>query len=149
MLINKKAKDRLIDTFNENTIMHDWWVLLFASLHENVHFIDIATLMYRQHDDNSIGASKKIGMKAIINKAINGHVNIKKAFLQSNSFYNSLEKDELKLLTESQNYLFSFYRNYSQLSFYQRLKFCLKTAPLKSTLTKNIYTKAILLLGLK
>lgn len=37
-------------------IMHDWWMALIASALGNIVFIEKPTMLYRQHDNNSVGA---------------------------------------------------------------------------------------------
>lgn len=38
------------------TIMHDWWIALFASIYGHIEFIDETLLKYRQHESNEVGA---------------------------------------------------------------------------------------------
>ncbi len=39
-----------------NAIMHDWWVMLVASAFGEIVYLNEATLKYRQHSNNTIGA---------------------------------------------------------------------------------------------
>ncbi|WP_455425037.1 glycosyltransferase [Dryocola sp. LX212] len=44
---------------NSNIYMHDWWLMLVAQTFGLIHFSDHKTLLYRQHDNNNIGANKR------------------------------------------------------------------------------------------
>ena len=41
-------------------IMHDWWLALAASAFGKLAYIEAATVRYRQHDANTIGASRHV-----------------------------------------------------------------------------------------
>lgn len=41
-----------------NAIMHDWWLAVVAAAFGEIVFLDQALLNYRQHENNTIGASK-------------------------------------------------------------------------------------------
>jgi len=57
MLINRKLAS-LVYPIPKEAIMHDWWIFLVASIFGEIKFLDEALLLYRQHDNNTIGASK-------------------------------------------------------------------------------------------
>ena len=40
-------------------VMHDWWVMLIASVYGRIDYIDKPLMLYRQHDNNTLGAEKK------------------------------------------------------------------------------------------
>lgn len=50
-----KATDNV---FDEKILMHDWWTLLVAACCGHVLGIHTPTVLYRQHDTNSIGAER-------------------------------------------------------------------------------------------
>ena len=41
---------------HEDIIMHDWWFMLTASALGHLGFVDKATMLYRQHGNNTVGA---------------------------------------------------------------------------------------------
>lgn len=43
-----------------NLIMHDWWLALVAARFGKLVYLDVSTVAYRQHGDNSVGA-KNVG----------------------------------------------------------------------------------------
>ena len=59
MMVNQGLLNLLHEEVNPNNIfMHDWWAALLASAFGEVVFIDRATISYRQHGNNSMGATK-------------------------------------------------------------------------------------------
>ncbi len=54
----------------EVAVMHDWWLALVAALFGQVVYLDEATILYRQHGNNSVGA-QRWGLKRILQKAHN------------------------------------------------------------------------------
>ena len=67
MVINRMLRDILIDFDSKNIIMHDWEAALIASLLGELDYINIATIQYRQHQHNVVGATKE---KSFFNKII-------------------------------------------------------------------------------
>lgn len=51
----------------EDAIMHDWWLALVATLFGQVVYLDEATILYRQHANNTLGA-KRWGLKRIVER---------------------------------------------------------------------------------
>lgn len=54
MMINRQLLD--IVKYDENILMHDWWFALIASSMGKIGFVDKATILYRQHSRNELGA---------------------------------------------------------------------------------------------
>jgi glycosyltransferase involved in cell wall biosynthesis len=75
VMINR-ALIKIIGTIPSQTLMHDWWVGLVASAFGLVVEIPEATILYRQHKKNTLGA-KKFGsvphLKAGLTKLLNGN----------------------------------------------------------------------------
>ncbi|MBN1114989.1 MAG: glycosyltransferase family 2 protein [Oligoflexia bacterium] len=67
-MINKKLKD-LILPFRENIIMHDWYTALVAASSGIIEYIPRATVLYRQHSGNQLGAVK-YGIRYIVEKIL-------------------------------------------------------------------------------
>lgn len=68
MLINEALAD-LIGEVPKEAMMHDWWIALVASALGKVIPVDKATMLYRQHGKNTLGA-KKSGFKTYLEKAM-------------------------------------------------------------------------------
>lgn len=72
MMINQVLKDMV--HFNELDLnyiyMHDWWLMLIAAAFGEIRYLDEKTILYRQHEDNQVGASKKT-FQAIAHRLFN------------------------------------------------------------------------------
>lgn len=69
VMINRSLA-KLAAPMPEDAIMHDWWLALVAALFGQVVYLDEQTLLYRQHDNNSVGA-RGWGFKRIVRLAQN------------------------------------------------------------------------------
>lgn len=56
----------------EDVIMHDWWLGLVAVLFGRVVYLNEATVLYRQHGENTLGA-KRWGVKRIVTQVQSPH----------------------------------------------------------------------------
>lgn len=84
MMINKQLRDAVkFEKTAENTIyMHDWWLALIAAAFGIVSYIDIPTILYRQHSSNVLGS--------LDGKKINSVKRILKPSYDYNEFLKSL-----------------------------------------------------------
>lgn len=57
VIINRKLAEKCL-AIPEQAIMHDWWLGLVASCFGEIGFINEATIKYRQHGRNAIGAKQ-------------------------------------------------------------------------------------------
>jgi len=58
MIMNRKLLELAMPVPVEAS-MHDWWLLLVASTFGQVAHIDRPTMLYRQHENNQVGAPSK------------------------------------------------------------------------------------------
>ncbi len=58
VMINKKLKELAEPIPTERITMHDWWLALVAAAFGRIEFVDEATIKYRQHGNNDVGAKK-------------------------------------------------------------------------------------------
>ena len=59
MMVNHYLLELLQEKANtDQIIMHDWWASLLASTFGEIVYIDRAAISYRQHGDNSVGATR-------------------------------------------------------------------------------------------
>lgn len=86
-------------------VMHDWWVILVASCFGHISSLDVQTIQYRQHNDNSVGVADVKSLKYQIHKmfcaddivaAINRTYPQAQCFLDTYS--DKLTKEQVKLL---------------------------------------------------
>jgi hypothetical protein len=102
-MINKPLKD-LITPIPSQAIMHDWWIAITAATLGEIAYIPEATILYRQHQENSIGA-KKWGINYILARARNIErikTDIRKTIIQAEQFretyQNKLNPEQLKII---------------------------------------------------
>ena len=70
MMLNKHLV-KISKDIPKEAIMHDWWIAIITLKHNGViEFVNKATILYRQHSVNSIGA-KKVNLLYYAKKAIN------------------------------------------------------------------------------
>lgn len=67
MMINRKLAN-LLDTKPQKAIMHDMWMALVAATFGHIEYIDDATILYRQHNNNSVGAKNVHSLNYYIGK---------------------------------------------------------------------------------
>lgn len=59
MMMNKALSKKALGLTNiDNIFMHDWWLSLIAAAEGTLVYIDQQTILYRQHNDNTIGATR-------------------------------------------------------------------------------------------
>lgn len=56
VMINQNLKNRCQKINLANIQMHDWWFALVASAFGKIGFVNQATILYRQHGNNQVGA---------------------------------------------------------------------------------------------
>lgn len=92
-----RALSNLIKETPEYMVMHDWWLMLVAGAFGKIGHVDTATILYRQHEDNAIGAKNVRTLRYKMNKLFHGY-EIKRAleetYIQANAFL-QLYKDIL------------------------------------------------------
>lgn len=70
MMWNQKL-NQILNWKNVNPAMHDWWITLVASLFGRIVFLDRSTILYRQHEDNVVGATKVNSISFVIHRLSN------------------------------------------------------------------------------
>jgi glycosyltransferase involved in cell wall biosynthesis len=87
-----------------DAIMHDWWIALVAAAFGKIGHIKEQTILYRQHEQNDIGA-KKWSLKYVL-KFVNDieaiRIRLKKKQLQARAFLecyeNRLQRSQIEML---------------------------------------------------
>lgn len=70
MMWNQKL-NQVLNWKNVKPAMHDWWITLIASLFGQIVFLDRTTILYRQHEDNVVGATKVKSISFVIHRLSN------------------------------------------------------------------------------
>jgi len=64
-IMYNRALSELITTEPDFVVMHDWWASLIAAAFGEIGYVDAPTVLYRQHERNSIGAKRVLSPKYI------------------------------------------------------------------------------------
>ena len=67
MMINRALKEKC-GQIPDDCIMHDWWLALVAILFGELVCVSEPTMLYRQHEDNQVGAKAAYGLSFIKRK---------------------------------------------------------------------------------
>jgi len=81
VMVNKKLLSHM-NIIPEHAVMHDWWLALIASALGKIVFIEIPTVLYRQHKKNEVGA-KNVNRLNYILKRLGNTKQIKKTILDT------------------------------------------------------------------
>ena len=102
LMINKEMSNLLKDVYDDSRIiMHDWIIGILAVGCGHSYYIETPQILYRQHDNNSVGASNPYKMEKLFNlkKQYN---NIRDTFFQAEyikeKFGNIFNKEDKKIL---------------------------------------------------
>ncbi len=125
MMFNR-ALIKLALPFPDNIAMHDWWLLLVALVTGKVSYLNQSTILYRQHDNNVLGAGNyhMTGYKKRLTLAIEQSKELRRRFI------GKLKPREYEVLR-----VFSNIRSYP--IFFRQLK-AIKIGLKKSSLMRNI-----------
>lgn len=86
MMINRALAQKVVGAEVKGAIlMHDWWIALVASVCGVSDFLNEATVDYRQHGDNSVGAKDSHSPRYILKRSVSGqnYIAIHNTFLQA------------------------------------------------------------------
>lgn len=119
MMVNHALLEKALQFKNMDLVaMHDWWFALIACIYGNIFFLEKATICYRQHGGNVVGATKVNSPQFIIKRLTGSahvretlHLAVDQAKLLINT-YSDIPKDKKMLLKKFSN-LYShnkFYR---------------------------------------
>ena len=104
MLWNRRFNEWL-DLENDAIAMHDWWMALAASSFGRIVCIRQPTILYRQHGDNVVGATR-VNTLSFILKRLAGNAHVKEVFQMSvvqarfflKTYRKQLSKEQIKQL---------------------------------------------------
>lgn len=122
MMWNRKL-NTVLNLMLENIAMHDWWMALVACCFGKIVCLNKPTILYRQHSNNVIGATKVNTPLFVLQRLFNtNHVkktlqlskNQAQAFLEY--YHNSLTSEQLDII-----------ENFLKISDYRKMKRVFKT----------------------
>lgn len=135
MMVNRTLRDAMIRYADPSAIrMHDWWAALIAMRFGGLRFVPEATMLYRQHGDNSVGAQRSGGLIGSLKKALHARGAIRK----------SIQATRVQALTFAQAFdlpeddLIARYGRLSAQGKLQRLRFYRENGIVKTGRLRNL-----------
>ena len=130
LMINRKLSQMSL-LMPAECIMHDWWIGLVASEFGHIEYLNQATISYRQHTGNRIGA-KKFNLGYILQHVfksalLSENISQAKAFL--NIYRNKIDKNTIEMLED--------FSTIESKSFWHKRKILLKYNLLKRGFVRN------------
>lgn len=134
MMVNRVLRDEMnkIEDY-ENVLMHDWWALLVATRFGKVGFVENATILYRQHGNNGVGATNAASFLYKLKRMLQGE-EIKKSLVNTRKQADAF----VKLYEEPSGSLAYEYARLGEMGKLKRLNFYKKHDVKKSTRAKNM-----------
>ena len=134
MMVNQVLRDELtrIEDY-ESVLMHDWWALLVATRFGKVGFVESATILYRQHGNNGVGATNAASFLYKLKRMLQGE-EIKQSLVNTRiqaAAFTALYKEPRGSLAYE-------YASLGELGKLKRLEFYKKYDVKKSTKAKNM-----------
>ena len=102
--------NKLLDLSDDEIAMHDWWIALVATCFGHIEFIDEATILYRQHENNVVGATKVNSLGFIINRLL-GNSHVKETLVMSMTQAEAFVRHYESQLIEEQKELITRFAN--------------------------------------
>lgn len=93
------ALSKKIKALPEYYIMHDWWLMLLASAFGHMDYINKQTVLYRQHEQNAVGAKNMRALKYQFQVMLDGdniRQSLRRTYQQANAFLD-LYRDQLSV----------------------------------------------------
>lgn len=95
MMVNRALADLGTQNIPDTGIpMHDWWLALLAASCGDVGYLNEATIDYRQHGNNSVGAKNVHSPRHVLQQLKNNKMqrSIQDTYLQAAAFMNCFEQ---------------------------------------------------------
>ncbi|MCT3524538.1 glycosyltransferase family 2 protein [Latilactobacillus curvatus] len=121
MMINQNLKDRCVGLDFTKIRMHDWWFALVASAFGTIGYVPQATILYRQHGDNEVGAKNSLS-ELMSRKHLFAQTKqmIQLAMAQATEFvadYPNLTDDKVEMV-----HFYTNVKNYSKVERYRKMR---------------------------
>ena len=104
VMINRAFKN-ICGDISDKCIMHDWWLALVAVLFGKLVCLEEATILYRHHQDNQVGAKASYGLSLVKQKLASIELvrkNYNATYVQAQalieSYGNVLKKEQREML---------------------------------------------------
>ncbi|UNK74397.1 glycosyltransferase family 2 protein [Raoultella planticola] len=140
MACNRELIEGVKKSQIQNSIMHDWYIGLYASAFGRILFIEKSFILYRQHGGNQVGAKSFLikdifNLKGLRGKVKNASDSVIKTKKQAELFFSDFNE---KLDKENKDILNSYISSFEEGQFFKRLKLFLFKDVNKKGLLRNI-----------
>ncbi|MDO5558711.1 MAG: glycosyltransferase family 2 protein [Oscillospiraceae bacterium] len=129
MMFNRELCD-LIDISDDRVAMHDWWIAVVASMFGHIGVVNEATIKYRQHEGNVVGATKVNSIGFIFNRLFVDN-RVKRTIIESVRQAQSLLEIYNDKITEEQRMVLAKYAELEKYNKLQRINTVLRYKFLK------------------
>lgn len=136
IMINKALLELAKDTNSDDIIMHDWWLFLIASAFGRIETITTPAILYRQHEENQLGAKT---LSPMTHRQMTNSV--RASIKQAYSFLQCYHE----LLSLSQVEMIQYYSNIYKYSFLKRVFILRKFKFYKHPFIKKFFQTIIIL----
>lgn len=134
MMVNHALRDEFMKvTDYTDVLMHDWWAFLIAVRFGKIAFLEEATILYRQHGNNGVGARNSSSLFYLLKRMLQGD-EIKKSLVDTRA----QAKLFVQKYEESEDSLINQYAQLSKSGKIKRLRFYIENDVKKSTFVRNI-----------
>lgn len=144
IMMNSLARDLILTRIPNYSkiIMHDWWVYLCVSAFGKVVFDDKASILYRQHANNTVGVERNIIKKWYTRyKRFSNKGKLQLLRKQAIEFWNLYGE---RLPQRERQVVLQFFENDRGLI--NRIKFALKGEVYRHTFIENLILKIVIIL---
>ena len=129
MMWNQALND-LVDFSHSGIVMHDWWFALAACCFGRIECLKEATVLYRQHGNNVLGATK-VNSPSFVKKRLFGNGYVKKTIHDSVKQAEAFLDCYRDILSEEQRNTLSIYAKLYSHNRFSRIRIALKNKYLK------------------
>lgn len=113
----------------ESIIMHDWWAMLVASVYGRISYLESPTILYRQHEQNVVGAADRSTLARLKNCIVlcrNGTYLSTKRKLVNNLIHFAENLMLIEKMPQSKFDVLEGICEFPSMSKLQRIRFCKK-----------------------
>ena len=127
-MFNRIARDEGIKYKQTNSpeciMIHDWWIALVCAAMGKVTFVREALMLYRQHGDNNVGATKEYGFKVYIKLFffLITFSHVKKTKIRIEKFVRQAQQLEIYSLSGDNKEILNTIKNFYKMNKFQRIK---------------------------
>jgi len=144
IMLNRVARDMIVDSLPRQCIMHDWWCYLVISAFGEVIYDDYPTVKYRLHTSNDTGAAVSFGEEIIrrVGRFLRNRHDAFRIHVQAQEFASIFGE---RLPEDKQVVLARFL--VSKTSFIERIRFALDPGVYRQTRLDDLILRALIVLG--